>query len=86
MSVQLNVRLDEAIVESLDGWAIVRGVSRPALVKEAIVEWLRHQDAAQIEAKYRQAYADHPETDDELQRAEESATRLIDEEPWEKWW
>jgi metal-responsive CopG/Arc/MetJ family transcriptional regulator len=86
VSVQVNVRLDEAIVEQIDGWAVVRGVSRPELVRAVLTEWIRRQERERIEDEYRQAYAAHPETDDDLRRAADAARRLVDEEPWESWW
>lgn len=84
--MQVNIRLDEALVEELDGWTTVRGVSRPELVREVLTEWLRRQRRAEIEAEYRAAYEAHPETDEELADAHDAAVRLVAEEPWERWW
>jgi Arc/MetJ-type ribon-helix-helix transcriptional regulator len=86
VSVQVNVRLDEAIVEQIDGWAVARGVSRPELVRAVLTEWIRRQERERIEDEYRQAYATHPETDGDLRRAADAARRLVDDEPWESWW
>jgi Ribbon-helix-helix protein, copG family len=86
MSVQVNIRLDDAIVEQIDGWAVIRGVSRPELVRAVLTEWIRLQERERIEDEYRRAYAAHPETEADLHRAADAARRLVDEEPWERWW
>jgi len=78
--------LDEATVERLDGWAVMRGVSRPELVKAVLAEWLRRQEREHVAAEYRRAYEEHPETDEELASARESARQLVEEEPWTRWW
>jgi hypothetical protein len=48
----------------------------------------RLADAARLQASaaHRQGYLDHPETADELSRAEQTDSRLTEEEPWEPWW
>lgn len=84
--MQMNLRLDAAVVEQLDGWAVVRGISRPELVRGVLTDWLRDQDRQRIEAEYRTAYAEHPETDHDVARATEDARRLVEEEPWAPWW
>ncbi len=86
MSTQVNVRLDAVTVEQIDGWTVIRGISRPELIREAIEQWLRRQDEERIAEEYRRAYEEFPETEEELQQAEENARRLAEEEPWEKWW
>lgn len=86
VSVQVNVRLEEATVSKIDGWAVVRGVSRPELVRQVLTEWLRRQERERIEAEYRDAYGAQPESTDDLERASESARRLVAEEPWDPWW
>lgn len=84
--MQVNIRLDEAVVGEIDGWAVVRGVSRPELVRHVLLGWLAHQRREQIEAQYRAAYADEPESEEDLARAEDAAQRLTAEEPWQPWW
>lgn len=86
MSTQVNIRLDAGIIEQIDGWTVIRGLSRPELIREAINEWLRRQQEERIAHDYRSAYAEHPETDEEMQRADANARRAVQEEPWEKWW
>ncbi|CAN5730015.1 hypothetical protein BH20ACT4_BH20ACT4_10720 [soil metagenome] len=86
MSTQVNIRLDAGIIEQIDGWTVIRGLSRPELIREAINEWLRRQQQERIAQDYRRAYAEHPETDEEMQRADANARRAVQEEPWEKWW
>lgn len=84
--VQVNIRLDDTVVEELDGWAVVRGMSRPDLVREVLTDWLRRQRRREIEQEYRSAYREHPESADDLERAAEAARRLTEEETWQPWW
>ncbi len=60
MSVQVNVRLDDATVARIDGLTVIRGSTRPELIREAVEEWLRRRDAERIDEQYRRAYADDP--------------------------
>jgi metal-responsive CopG/Arc/MetJ family transcriptional regulator len=84
--VQVNVRLDDGIVEQLDGWTVIRGVGRPELIREAVSEWLRRREDERVGEAYRRAYEEMPETDDELEQAAANARHAIAEEPWAKWW
>jgi metal-responsive CopG/Arc/MetJ family transcriptional regulator len=86
MSTQVNIRLDDVVIEQLDGWTVIRGISRPELIREAIEEWLRRKEDERIGEQYRRAYEEFPETEEEMARAEENARRAVQEEPWEKWW
>jgi metal-responsive CopG/Arc/MetJ family transcriptional regulator len=86
VSVQVNIRLDETMIEQIDGWAVIRGVTRPELVRNVLTEWLQLQERRRVEDEYRAAYTAHPESDDDLRRAAEAARRLVEEEPWEPWW
>jgi len=86
MSMQVNIRLDETFVEEIDGWAVLRGLSRPELIRKALAEWMGLQESERIAEQYAQAYAAHPETEDELGVADENARLLVAEEPWQQWW
>jgi Arc/MetJ-type ribon-helix-helix transcriptional regulator len=86
MSTQVNIRLDDTMVESLDREAAERGVSRPEVVREVLNEWRRKKVSEAIAEAYRRAYTEHPETDEEMAWAEWSASEAIAAEPWDKWW
>lgn len=86
MSNQVNIRLDVATVEQLDGWAVIRSSSRPEIIREALAAWFKQLDDERIAEEYRRAYEEFPETEDEMQQAYDNAHRLIEEEPWERPW
>jgi len=85
-SVQVNIRLDEAIVAELDAAAAADGLSRAEVVREAVLQSLRAAANARAATAYEQAYRDQPETEKELDRARRTALRLTTDEPWERWW
>ncbi len=86
MSIQVNIRLDDALVEAIDGWTVIRGISRPQLIREAIEEYLRRHEDERVAQQYRQAYSEHPESGEEMRRAAQNARRAISEEPWDRPW
>lgn len=86
MSVQVNIRVEEQLADELQGWAVLRNVSRADLVRGVIEDWVRQQRREQIEAEYRAAYTEFPETEEEMAEAEENGRQMVEEEPWEKWW
>lgn len=53
---------------------------------DRVMDWLRQQRREEIEAEYRAAYQEFPETEEEIAQAEENGRRLVADEPWEKWW
>ncbi len=85
-SVQVNIRLDEAIVAELDAAAIAAGRTRAEVVREAVLHSLRAAADARAATAYEKAYGSQPETDEELDRARRTAVRLTADEPWERWW
>jgi hypothetical protein len=52
------------------------------VVRDAVARRLDQAAADRIDAAYRSAYGEHPETPDELRRAQQTARRLTGEEPW----
>ena len=86
MSMQVNIRLEDVIVEELDGWAVIRGISRPELIRDVLTLWLKRQRSEEIAEEYRKAYEKYPETEEQLARADSNLRRLVEEEPWEPWW
>jgi len=85
-SVQVNIRLDEAVVAELDAAASAGGCTRAQVVRDAVLQSLRAAADARAAAAYEQAYGDQPETEEELDRARRTALRLTADEPWERWW
>ncbi len=86
MSTQINLRFDDATVAALDDLASDHGRSRADVVRDAVRRCLAEAEGDRAGAAYRQAYADQPETAEELERAKGSAARLTTAEPWEPWW
>lgn len=86
VSTQINLRFDDATVAALDALGAEQGLTRAEVVRDAVRLCLDEANADRAGAAYRQAYADHPETAGELDRAKRSAARLTTDEPWEPWW
>lgn len=87
MTKQIAVKLPDELVGEIDE-LVERGAfaSRSQAVRaglDAIVA-ARRQD--ELERRYREAAARHPETADELAEATRLAVDAIDDEPWEPWW
>lgn len=86
MQIQINIRVDQSTAEALDALAAEEGRTRAEIVREALSRRLAEAKRSRIDVAYERAYADRPETPDELLRAEQAAVRLISDEPWEPWW
>lgn len=86
MQIQINIRVDQSTAEALDHLAAEEGRTRAEIVREALSRRLAEAKRNRIDVAYERAYADRPETPDELLRAEQAAARLISDEPWEPWW
>ena len=78
--------MDDETIEKLDGWAVVRCSSRPQIIRQALNELFKRLEDERIAEQYRAAYAEFPETEEEMQQAYDNAHRAIDEEPWERPW
>lgn len=86
MSIQVNIRLDEDVVEALDELAAQEGWTRTELVRDALERRLHEESRRRTDVAYRKAYETQPESRDEVRRAARAASRLTSEEPWERWW
>ncbi len=84
--MQVNIRIDDDVVASLDGWTVIRAQSRPDLIREAITEWLQRREDERIAQEYRRTYEEFPETEEEMARAEANARQAVEEENWPRWW
>jgi metal-responsive CopG/Arc/MetJ family transcriptional regulator len=85
---QTLVQLSDELVDLLDREALRRGVSRSALIREAVEQHLHDAREAEIDRKIVEAYTRMPQTDEELEWgrffADQVARRLDDEEE-ESW-
>lgn len=87
MTIQIAVKLPDRLVGELDA-LIANGAfaSRSDAVRrgiEALVVTGRRRD---LERRYREAFAERPETAEEMLGAERLACEAIDAEPWDRWW
>ena len=82
MRTQTMVQLTDHLVRRLDERANREGVSRSALIGDALESFLEHdRDRDRIE-RFISGYTRIPETDDEIAVAEANAVALVREEPW----
>jgi len=84
--IQVNIRLEPAVVAAVDLVAAEEGRTRAEVVRDAVIRRLRAAADDRAATAYAQAYRERPETDDELDRSTKAALRLTAEEPWERWW
>ena len=86
MTTQINIRLDDQTVAGLDRIAEQEGRTRAEVVRDAVNRRLHAAAGERVANAYRRAYSEHPETPEELRRAEAAASRLTEDESWEPWW
>jgi predicted transcriptional regulator len=89
---QVLVQLSDELVGLLDGIAARRGISRSALIREAVESHLHDEREAEIDRQIVDAYTRMPQTEEELEWADivaQEAARALDErereagaEPW----
>lgn len=80
---QTLVQLSDELIELLDGVAARRGISRSALIREAIESHLHDEREAEIDRQIVAAYKRMPQTEEELEWADittEDAMRRLEEE------
>ena len=86
---QTLVQLTDELVDLLDREAIRRGVSRSALIREAIEQHLHDAREAEIDRQIVEAYTRMPQTEEELEWADmaaEEMARSLDEEEGDQEW
>lgn len=83
MSVMITVRMSSDRVEKVDA-LVASGAfaTRAALVREAVDRLLAAEEEAAIDRAIVEGYTRIPPTAEEMEWAEWSARRSIDEEPW----
>lgn len=84
--LQINIRVDEGTAKALDDLAAEEEKTRAEVLREALMWRLADAQRSRIDRAYENAYTRHPETPEELRRAEEAAIRLTGDEPWIPWW
>ncbi len=87
MAVQIAVKLPEELAEELD--RLVQGGSfdnRSQAIRAGLEAIVAVHARQEVDARYRDAAARHPETVEEIADARRLAEEAIAEEPWERWW
>ena len=63
----IHVTFDESLLERLDSHPAVKQRGRSAILREAVVDYLRRQESAGIDRLYREGYAETNSVASELQ-------------------
>lgn len=63
----IRITFDEALLDKLDLHTLVRERGRSAILREAVAEYLKRQDAEHVTCRYRAGYHDRPDPNDELE-------------------
>lgn len=79
---QTLVQLSDELIGELDREAVRRGLSRSALIREAVAAHLTNRNEAEQVRRYIESYRRFPQSEDELAGAERNAIDAIREEPW----
>ncbi len=79
---QTLVQLTDELIEHLDREATERGVSRSALIRDAIESHLEDRIEAEKVRQYLEGYRRMPEEEWEMAMARQNAIEAIEEEPW----
>jgi metal-responsive CopG/Arc/MetJ family transcriptional regulator len=58
------ISVDDSLMEQADAAARELGLSRSALIAEALREYMRRRRQAQVSEQLNRAYADQPDTND----------------------
>lgn len=87
MTTQIAVKLPDELLGELDR-LVERGAfaSRSQAVRAGLEAVVAAGRQAELTARYREAYARVPETEEELHDAARLARQAIEDEPWERWW
>ena len=84
---QIAVKLPDRLVRELDELvAQGRFSSRSSAVRRGVELVVSGQRRDAIEEAYANGYRQLPESESELAEADRLARRVIDDEPWDKWW
>lgn len=87
MTTQIAVKLPDELVGEVD--RLVAGgafASRSQAVRTGLETLVAVRRRQEIDQRYRDAFVQLPDTDDELAEATRLAVESIHEEPWKPWW
>lgn len=87
MTIQVAVKLPDGLMGEVD--RLVEGgefASRSQAIRRGLEVLVAQRRRDELAEQYREAMAQHPETEAELAEAHRLAIDAIDEEPWERWW
>lgn len=84
---QIAVKISDEQLALIDEM-VARGdvPSRSAAVREGLAALIQARTRLDLDRRFREGFAAHPETDQEMREARRLAIDAIDEEVWEKWW
>lgn len=80
--IQTLVQLTSDLLRRLDERAAREGRSRSALIRDAIEAYLHDEEKARIDREIVEGYERIPTTPEEMEIAEASARKAVEEEPW----
>ena len=79
---QVLVQLTEELVSKLDELAGQTGLSRSAMVRDAVERYVVKESEAEKDRRLIEGYTKYPPDGEFDEMAEDAARRLIEEEPW----
>lgn len=87
MTIQIAVKLPDRLVNEID--RLVDGGafdSRSQAIRSGLEAMVADRRRQEVDRRYAEAMARHPETNEEMADATRLAVESIHEEPWERWW
>lgn len=87
MTIQIAVKLPDRLVNEID--RLVDGGafdSRSQAIRSGLEAMVADRHRQEVDRRYAEAMARHPETNEEMADATRLAIDAIHEEPWERWW
>lgn len=87
MTKQIAVKLPDDLVDELDRLVQVGTFdSRSQAIRTGIEAMVAQKHRQEIDQRFRDGVARHPETVEDIDEATALAINSIQEEPWERWW
>ena len=83
-TVKIAISLPEETLSEVEQERRNRGESRSEFFRQAVQALLRREQRRAAVERYIQGYREQPETQDEVEAAQGSATAALAQEPWEK--
>jgi metal-responsive CopG/Arc/MetJ family transcriptional regulator len=81
-AVKIAISLPEDLLRVVDEQRLANGTSRSAFFRLAVEELSRRQREQDAAGRYVRGYLQHPESDEEIQEALQTATAVLAVEPW----